>query len=254
MEGVNGLLLALLLIVLGLAGSCVLDSPLLQERTVADERTPEATVEQKPEAAVVQKPDATVEQEGIRYEFLEALARLLGQGDQIAVLVSAPASAMHLRTLLPDSVMPDSAVNDWKEESAYLQAAWVERVLLRRYGDSPGFVVVDRRSSGEILSEFEFQLSEAVDPETVQRIGRMTGATHIIQATIFRSDVERANDNPLITDSHIFRLIEVSSGVVVASDHLAMTFYDSDDGRRVHVDYTLNGREYEVIDGYGYYK
>ncbi|PCI36540.1 MAG: hypothetical protein COB53_09260, partial [Elusimicrobia bacterium] len=70
------------------------------------------------------------------------------------------------------------------------------------------FTLVDRVSTAKLMREIQFGLTGAVDPASVQRIGRLTGAAYLVAGTLI------PNSGKIFCDA---RLINVETGEISAT-------------------------------------
>lgn len=109
---------------------------------------------------------------------------------------------------LPD---PEGLYDSWVKGTKQRLSAETEGFLLRRFGHSDEFSVVDRDQINSILREMELGESGLIEKNV--EIGRMTGANYILTIDFARSRGYPSGFDDLVTD----RLIEIETGTVVAT-------------------------------------
>ncbi|MEI7904907.1 MAG: CsgG/HfaB family protein [Candidatus Firestonebacteria bacterium] len=85
-----------------------------------------------------------------------------------------------------------------------------EKMFLDEYSSYSGFSVIDRNMLEKVVAEQKLQVSGAVDDETIQKLGRITGASHLFFITMSRYED---------STNFVERLIEVETAKVVYSDN-----------------------------------
>jgi TolB-like protein len=90
-----------------------------------------------------------------------------------------------------------------------------EKTFINEFSTYPNFSIIDRTLIDKIIQEQKFQISGAVDDATIQRIGKITGASHLLFTSVVR------NAGSL---SFTEKLVEVETSKVVYSDNYAYIF------------------------------
>lgn len=85
-----------------------------------------------------------------------------------------------------------------------------EGMFINEMGIFPNFSVVDRKMIESIMKEVKFQVTGFVDEQTMAKIGKMTGATHLMSVTISRYE-DGTN--------YVERLVEIETTNVVYSNN-----------------------------------
>lgn len=112
---------------------------------------------------------------------------------------------------------------DMKKEVAESWAAGIrngeqtslENFYLKNSGSHPGFSIVDRTRTQALLDEFKMGQTGLVSEKVRLKIGEMTGATHLLDATFSRFKSGKGHE-----DVHNVRLIDIQSGTVLAVDQM----------------------------------
>jgi membrane-associated protease RseP (regulator of RpoE activity) len=112
---------------------------------------------------------------------------------------------------------------DMKKEVAESWAAGIrngeqtslENFYLKNSGGHPGFSIVDRTRTQAMLDEFKMGQTGLVSEKVRLKIGEMTGATHLLDATFSRFRKGKGHE-----DVHNIRLIDIQSGTVLAVDQM----------------------------------
>ena len=118
------------------------------------------------------------------------------------------------------------------ENDKSLISSSYEKMLLDEFRAFPGFSVIDRDMLENIMKEVTFQKSGFVDDQTIVKIGKMTGATHLMFVTLSRYDDATA---------YVERLVEVETTKVLYSNNYKImkpkvvkkkVYEDEGEGRR----------------------
>jgi len=149
--------------------------------------------------------------------------RLNGGGKvSIAVIPSANTAAQNSNLNVSGLIENDKSLIS----SSY------EKMLLGEFGSFAGFSIIDRDMLDNIMKEVTFQKSGFVDDQSIVKIGKMTGATHLMFVTLSRYDDATA---------YVERLVEVESTRVLYSNNYKIlkpkvvrkkTYEDEGDGRK----------------------
>lgn len=100
----------------------------------------------------------------------------------------------------------------WTASCITLKQSGLEGKLFAKFGSTPNFVFVDRSSLSKIYDELALSAKLDISDETRNRIGNLTGASHIYMAHFTRSE-----NGPNIVDHYAERLVDVETGSVLAS-------------------------------------
>ncbi len=145
-----------------------------------------------------------------------------GSKTSIAVIPSANTAAQNSNLNVSGLIENDKSLIS----SSY------EKMLLDEFRPFAGFSVIDRDMLENIMKEVTFQKSGFVDDQTIVRIGKMTGATHLMFVTLSRYEDSTA---------YVERLVEVESTKVLYSNNYKIMkpkvvkkkiYEDEGDGRR----------------------
>ncbi len=134
--------------------------------------------------------------------FYSLVADRLNAGNKtsIAVIPSANTAAQNSNLNVSGLIENDKSLIS----SSY------EKMLLDEFRPFAGFSVIDRDMLENIMKEVTFQKSGFVDDQTIVKIGKMTGATHLMFVTLSRYDDSTA---------YVERLVEVESTKVLYSNN-----------------------------------
>ncbi|OGF50157.1 MAG: hypothetical protein A2231_07745 [Candidatus Firestonebacteria bacterium RIFOXYA2_FULL_40_8] len=95
-----------------------------------------------------------------------------------------------------------------ENDKAFIAAAY-EKMFITEFASFSNFSVIDRNIIDKIIEEQKFQLSGAVDDATIQKIGKIIGASNIFSVTMNRYD-----DSINFTE----KLTDVSTGAITYRD------------------------------------
>ena len=104
---------------------------------------------------------------------------------------------------------------DWADSIRINLQSSYERILMSEFARLENFSIVDRSRLKQILDELQFSQSGFVYDKLRAKIGKMTGATHILDLSYARFKSSFGKD-----DVANARLIEVESGKILAIDQL----------------------------------
>jgi hypothetical protein len=100
---------------------------------------------------------------------------------------------------------------DWEKSLKYGVQGIMEDHLLSVFGGNNYFSLVDRLNVDKILEEYKFIMTGLISEEARVKIGKMTGATHLITITYQRT---KKNDSCAFNVNA--RLIDIESGEILA--------------------------------------
>lgn len=106
-------------------------------------------------------------------------------------------------------------IEQWERTIQQDLVARGEQALLSRFGDRPGFTIVDCAASNNLLHEIHFESSGTVPGSVPVKLGRMFRATYIL--FLHSSRNPKASDPSKHIDTVTTRLIDVETGAVLAS-------------------------------------
>jgi len=124
----------------------------------------------------------------------------------LAVVVSDVKNTFDMKRDIYDS---------WVEGVRNDEQTAMESFYLKNLGRYADFSIVDRSRTKALLEEFRLGQSGLVSDTLRQKIGEMTGATHILDVTFARYKTADGRSDALNA-----RLIEIGSGTVLAVDQI----------------------------------
>jgi len=108
----------------------------------------------------------------------------------------------------------DAQYAPWIDSIRSNTQSQVESHLLKALGIYDNFAIVDRNRLNNLLDEFRLSQTGIVSDKLRVKIGELTGATYLIDASFFRFRTRGK-----VEDSEYRRLIEIETGVVLAVDY-----------------------------------
>lgn len=135
----------------------------------------------------------------------EKIENLLLENNKVSVAIIVSSVKTSFRN--PPEGWADSMRND-------VQALY-EHGLLR--STDPYLSVVDRSKLKQITDELQFSQSGFISDELRAKVGKITGATHVIDISLYRFQSGLGKDDLLNA-----RLIKIETGEVLAIDHVTM--------------------------------
>lgn len=111
--------------------------------------------------------------------------------------------------------MKKEVAESWGAGIREEEQASLENFYLKNSGSHPGFSIVDRTRTQAMLDEFKMGESGLVSEKLRLKIGEMTGATHLLDATFSRFRKGKGHE-----DVQNVRLIDIRTGTVLAVDQM----------------------------------
>ncbi|OGF46828.1 MAG: hypothetical protein A2452_03935 [Candidatus Firestonebacteria bacterium RIFOXYC2_FULL_39_67] len=96
-----------------------------------------------------------------------------------------------------------------ENDKAYIASAY-EKMFITEFNSYPNFSVIDRNIIEKIINEQKFQISGAVDDATIQKLGKIIGASNLFFITMSRYED---------STNFVERLVEVETARVAYSDN-----------------------------------
>lgn len=158
-----------------------------------------------------------------------AIRRLLQQGQRIRLSV---VGSQVIEQVESDEGLPE-----------YINT--VVASLISDFGGDPGFTVVDRDSTAQILGELEFQQTGLVADESLAEYGQLSGASHLLVL-----ENTRQTQGSVVTITDLRRLVDIQSGSVLSTDTIQLTLLWNQNSANYETVSTLhNGRPVSIVDG-----
>ncbi len=110
----------------------------------------------------------------------------------------------------------ERALQSWKEGVRSQMLAEEEGSLISSFGRERNFAVIDRSSVDKLISELKLEASGLSSKEVANKLGELYGVTYMLIESLSRF----SSDNHKAEDVQSIRLVEVSTGRVIASDVL----------------------------------
>lgn len=166
---------------------------------------------------VFQKPAQALD---IRfYEYHKAIQRMLNNNQKV-----------HLAVIIDKvfTTFTGDWVPNWRETLQHTLIIDLQTSILRYSGfmDYPQFSLIDRAGIDGILKELNFQQTGYLSRNDQLKIGEILGVTHILFETYSRYPASSSFE---YLDQADFRLVEVKSSRVLATDTVTSKKYTGDD-------------------------
>ena len=104
----------------------------------------------------------------------------------------------------------------WEESTKYDLQGDIENGMLKSFSRNKNFMLIDRAHLDNIIEEYKLNMSGLVSDDARTKIGKMTGATHLLIATLNRYGKNRYSCN--YEDVLTVKLIDIENGQVLAID------------------------------------
>ena len=118
----------------------------------------------------------------------------------VAIIPSANTSTTNVSLNIPGLI---------ENDKNFICSAY-EKMFIDEFASYPNFSVIDRNVLEKVIAEQKLQVSGFVDDTTIQKLGKITGASHLFFITMSRyAD----------STNYVERLIEVETAKVIHSDN-----------------------------------
>jgi len=153
------------------------------------------------------------------YEYHKAIQRMLNRGEKV-----------HLAVIIDKvfTTFTGDWVPNWRQTLQHTLVVDLQTSILRYSGfnDYPKFGLIDRAGIDGILKELNFQQTGYLSREDQLKIGELLGVTHILFETYSRYPSSGSFE---YLDQADFRLIEVNTARVLATDTVTNKKYSGED-------------------------
>lgn len=112
------------------------------------------------------------------------------------------------------TVSDERKLQSWKEAVRSQMLANEERSLISSFGRERNFALIDRSNVDKLISELKLEASGLTSKEFTNKLGELYGVTYMLVESLSRF----SSDNHKAVDVESIRLVEVSTGRVIASD------------------------------------
>lgn len=184
--------------------------------------------------------EAMLGPEVVRSTIADWVASAVANEQSVNLMVIAPIEGIWATG---DEFEGGSAPMEWRETQSRELVVSAVRAILAAYPGSEFVRVIDRSQVDLALDEAEFQATGLAGREDQLRLGAFIGATHV-----YTVEYSREMGRDLRRESRTTTLIELETGRVLAVDRWMTAAVRGDDGTWFE-GRSLNGRQYETVDG-----
>ncbi len=106
----------------------------------------------------------------------------------------------------------------WEESMRHQLQETVQSYLLNNFSDNDKFSLADNSRLNNVLDDYALNMTGLTSDAARERIGAMTGATHLLAVTLVRHP-KRVRQKESCEDDQTASLMEIQSGQILASDN-----------------------------------
>lgn len=184
--------------------------------------------------------DVRLGPEVVRSTIADWVAAAVANEESVNLMVIAPVEGIWATG---EEFEGGTAPPEWCETQSRELVVSAVRAILAAYPGSEFVRVIDRSQVDLALDEAEFQATGLANREDQLRLGAFIGATHV-----YLIEYNREMGRDLRRETRTTTLLELATGRVLAIDRWMTAALRGDDGSW-YEGRSLNGRQYETIDG-----